>query len=338
MKYLIKQFFEPESSTYSYFVINKSTKETIIIDPVIETFDRDLEIIKELGLKISYVFDTHVHADHITAANKLRELTNAKTVIGSGAKVKCADILIDDNQIIKLGDLEVHAISTPGHTDSCTSYYIPKLNVIFTGDALLIRGTGRTDFQQGSAEKLYESIQKIFALPKDTIIYPAHDYKGRTSSTIEEESNYNPRLAGKTKEDFIHIMNNLKLPNPKKIDDSLPANLNCGQKNESLIDSLIEDSFIKKISNDILNEKAILIDVRELDEYNEGHLNKSVHIPLNNLSTQFSFLKELQKNNKEIFLYCRSGNRSGQAENILLENGIKSLNIGGYDQLRRMGF
>lgn len=229
MKYLVKQLFEEESSTYTYFIIDKNSKEVVIIDPVEESFERDMEIIKELQLKVKYVLDTHIHADHITTAGKIRELTGAQTVIGSGAKVDCADILIEDGTVLKFNSLEIKAISTPGHTDSCTSYYIPQLNLVFTGDALLIRGNGRTDFQQGSPEKLYQSIQKLFALPEQTIIYPAHDYKGRTSSTIEEEKKHNPRLANKSKEDFIKIMNNLSLPKPKKIEQSLPANLKCGK-------------------------------------------------------------------------------------------------------------
>jgi sulfur dioxygenase len=229
MKYLVKQFFEAESSTYTYFIIDKKTNEAVVIDPVIETLSRDLEIINELKLKVKYILDTHVHADHITAAGKIRDLTGAKTVIGAGAKVDCADILIKDQESLYLGSLEIKAIATPGHTDSCTSYYVPELSQVFTGDALLIRSNGRTDFQQGSPEVLYESIQKLFQLPDETVLYPAHDYKGRTSSTIEEEKKFNPRIGGKTKKEFIEIMNNLKLPNPKKIELALPANFNCGK-------------------------------------------------------------------------------------------------------------
>lgn len=231
MKYLLKQFFEPESSTFTYFIIDRESNEAVIIDPVLETLERDVEYIKETGFKIKYILDTHVHADHITAAGKLREITGAKTVIGSGANVDCIDISINDHDSLKLGKLEIVAISTPGHTDSCTSYYVPQLNSVFTGDALLIRGNGRTDFQQGDASVLYDSIQKLFSLKEDTVVYPAHDYKGRNCTTIEEEKKYNPRIGNnKTKEEFIKIMDSLKLANPKKIQEALPANLACGNK------------------------------------------------------------------------------------------------------------
>lgn len=231
MKYLIKQFFESESSTYTYFIINQETKETIIIDPVMETYDRDMEVVQELGLRIKYILDTHVHADHITSAGKIREATGAKSVIGVGAKVDCVDVSIKDGESLFLDKLEIKAISTPGHTDSCTSYYIPKLNVLFSGDTLLIRGNGRTDFQQGSADLLYESIHKLFQLPEETMVYPAHDYKGRTSTMIKEEKAFNPRIGGgKAKAEFVEIMKGLKLANPKKIQEALPANMQCGKK------------------------------------------------------------------------------------------------------------
>lgn len=229
MRYLLKQLFEAESSTYTYFLIDKETNDAIIIDPVMETLERDLDLIKELSLNVKYVLDTHIHADHITSAGKIREVFGAKTVIGAGSNVDCADILVNDGDILYLGSLEIKVVSTPGHTNSCTSYYVPKLNYIFTGDALLIRGNGRTDFQEGSSETLYNSVQKIFKLPLDTIIYPAHDYKGRTASTIDEEMKFNPRIANKTKDEFIQIMSELKLSKPKKIEKALPANLKCGK-------------------------------------------------------------------------------------------------------------
>ena len=231
MKYLLKQFFEPESSTYTYFLIDRESNEAIIIDPVLETLNRDLEYIKETKLKVKYILDTHIHADHITSAGKLREELQSKTAIGKGANVECVDINLNNGDSLFLGDLEIKAISTPGHTDSCTSYYIEKLNIVFTGDTLLIRGNGRTDFQQGSSEKLFESIHKLFNLPESTVVYPAHDYKGRNCTTIEEEKKYNPRIGNnKTKEEFINIMSNLNLAQPKKIQEALPANLACGKK------------------------------------------------------------------------------------------------------------
>jgi len=197
----------------------------------LDNLNRDLEYIKETKLKVKYILETHIHADHITSAGKLREELNSKTAIGKGAKVDCMDINLNDGDSIFLGDLKIKAIATPGHTDSCSSYYVKKMNVVFTGDTLLIRGNGRTDFQQGSSEKLFESIQKLFKLPKGTIVYPAHDYKGRNCTTIEEEILYNPRIGNnKTKEEFVKIMSELKLAQPKKIQEALPANLMCGKQ------------------------------------------------------------------------------------------------------------
>ena len=223
------QLFEHESSTYTYLLMDSESKEAIIIDPVSETFERDFRLIEELGAKLKYVLETHVHADHVTGAGKLREKTSCKVCVGSGAKISCADILLEDSQELSFGSFKIKALSTPGHTDGCTSYYCEGR--VFTGDALLIRACGRTDFQQGSSARLYDSIhQKLFSLPEETIVYPAHDYKGVTSSSIGLEKKFNLRLGGgKTKEDFVKIMSELKLSPPKKIEIAVPANLLCGQ-------------------------------------------------------------------------------------------------------------
>ncbi len=225
---LFFQLFEHESSTYTYIIADKVTLEAAIIDPVLETFKRDLELLKELNLKLKYILDTHIHADHITGANELRRITGAKTAVSHLAKIDCADINLIDNQELKLGDKIIKAIATPGHTHSCISFYFDEK--VFTGDALLIRSCGRTDFQQGSSEVLFKSVrEKLFTLPDDTIVYPAHDYKGFTSSTILLEKKFNPRLnLLKSYSEFKKIMDELNLPYPKKIDASLPANLECG--------------------------------------------------------------------------------------------------------------
>lgn len=223
------QMFETETSTYTYLLADAATKEAILIDPVLETAQRDLALIAELGLKLVYVLDTHIHADHVTGAGFIRDQTGAKTAVGEGAKVTCVDISLKDGQELSFGSHAVKAIATPGHTDSCTSFYADGM--VFTGDALLIRGTGRTDFQQGSSEKLYESVTKrLFTLPPETVVYPAHDYRGHTKSTIALEMKYNPRVGGgRTKDEFIRIMSELKLANPKKIQAAVPANLACGR-------------------------------------------------------------------------------------------------------------
>lgn len=223
------QLFEKESSTYTYILADTKTKEAAIIDPVLETVDRDLQLIEELELNLIYVLDTHVHADHITAADEIRKRTKAKTAVSIQAGIGCVDIPLEDNQELMLGDKKITVIATPGHTNTCVSYYFEGL--LFTGDSLTIRGTGRTDFQEGSSENLYHSIhEKLFKLPDSTTVYPAHDYRGQTSTTIGLEKKLNPRLgSGKTIEDFKKIMSELNLPHPKKIHEAVPANLACGK-------------------------------------------------------------------------------------------------------------
>lgn len=222
------QLIEAETSTYTYIIADAITKEAAIIDPVIEMVSRDMRLIEELNLKLIYVLDTHIHADHITAASEIRKLKNAKTAVSENAGVTCADISLCDGQELALGNKKIRVIATPGHTDSCLSFYFEGM--VYTGDSLMIRSCGRTDFQQGSSEKLYDSVhEKLFQLPDTTKIYPAHDYKGQTSSTIALEKQFNPRLAESIKKDeFKKIMSELKLSLPKKINEAVPANLSCG--------------------------------------------------------------------------------------------------------------
>ena len=228
---IIRQLFDPDTSTYTYLLADRATGEALLIDPVIGQLERDLKLIEELGLTLKYSMDTHVHADHITASGSLRKQTGCQTCLSSHAGVGCADITLNEGDVIRLGGSEIHVLETPGHTDTCLSYVINQH--VFTGDALLIRGCGRTDFQQGSAERLYHSItEKLFALPDDTLVCPGHDYQGMTVSTIGEEKRFNPRLkldlAG-----FIHFMKNLNLPAPHQIHQALPANMACGERQDS---------------------------------------------------------------------------------------------------------
>ncbi len=222
------QLFEKESSTYTYLIADSVTREAALIDTVLETIDRDLKLVQELGLKLKYILDTHIHADHITGAGELRKRTGAQTAVSTGAKVDCVDIPLADGQELFLGDKKIIALATPGHTDSCMSFVFE--NKVFTGDALLVRGTGRTDFQQGSSERLFESVRnKLFQLPDDTHVYPAHDYHGHTASSIGLEKKYNPRLGLRyTKADFIKTMSDLKIADPKKMHEAVPANMACG--------------------------------------------------------------------------------------------------------------
>lgn len=229
MLMIFHQFFEHESSTYTYLLGCDNTHEAVLIDPVASEIEHYAKLLAEKNLTLVYSLDTHVHADHVTAANQLRQKFGCKTVLHRNSGVDCGDIFITDKSAIRIGHILIEARYTPGHTNACTSYVVDGM--VFTGDALLIDGCGRTDFQEGNASTLYDSIhQQIFSLPDETVVYPGHDYKGRLSSTVGQERLNNSRLGqGRPKQEFIKIMNNLKLPYPKKIDIALPANKACGQ-------------------------------------------------------------------------------------------------------------
>ncbi len=221
-----KQFFDEVSSTYTYFIAD-STKQAVLIDPVLEHVDDYLEHITFNDYTLLYVLETHVHADHITGASVLREKTGAKTAVSRLCGTSCADHQLNDADVIEFGDQTIQVILTPGHTQGSISFLWQDR--VFTGDALLIGGCGRTDFQAGDAGTLYDSItQKLFTLPAETLVYPGHDYKGQFVSCIAQEKKINPRLAGKSKEEFVEIMDNLNLPDPKQMDVAVPANLQCG--------------------------------------------------------------------------------------------------------------
>jgi len=225
-----KQLFDEESSTYTYLLWDQTTKDAVLIDPVDIQAERDLKEVSDLGLKLSAGINTHAHADHITGTYLLRQKVDGfQSMIAEASGAK-ADVHIKPGDRIFFGRRSLEARATPGHTDGCMSYVADDKSFVLTGDALLIQGCGRTDFQGGSSEKLYNSVHtQLFTLPESTVVYPAHDYKGRLSSTIGDEKATNPRLGdGKTVEEFVEIMTNLNLPNPKKIDVAVPANLRCG--------------------------------------------------------------------------------------------------------------
>jgi glyoxylase-like metal-dependent hydrolase (beta-lactamase superfamily II) len=226
---LLRQLFDYNTWTYTYLIADPNTKEAVLVDPVLEQVERDLQLIKELGLTLRYCLETHIHADHVTGTGKLRELTGCQGIVPENAQAACANRYIRDGEILKVGEVRIKAIATLGHTDSHMSYLVNDRNVL-TGDSLLIRGCGRTDFQSGDAGTLYDRVtQRLFTLPDETLVYPGHDYRGQTVSTIGEEKQFNPRFVGRNRESFIEFMNNLKLPNPKKIAEAVPANERCGQ-------------------------------------------------------------------------------------------------------------
>jgi len=225
---IFRQLFETETSTYSYLLACERTRRAALIDPVASELDDYIELLQALNLKLIYTLETHVHADHITASGLLRETLGSKSVVHRDAGAMCADLLVTDGVLLQVGDLEFEVRHTPGHTNGCVSYVMSDR--VFTGDALLIGGSGRTDFQQGNAGQLYDSITgKLFSLPPDTLVYPGHDYQGNTVSTIKQEIAKNVRLGGgKTRDEFIAIMQDLKLAYPRFIDKALPANQSCG--------------------------------------------------------------------------------------------------------------
>ena len=221
---IFEQLFDTKSSTYTYIIASGKGREALVIDPVIEKTDEYIEVLKNLELKLVKVIDTHIHADHITGLNELNKRTNCTRIMGENSKSEVIDLKVTDNENIKVENIELKAIYTPGHTDCSYSYLMNDR--VFTGDTLLINGTGRTDFQSGSPYDAYDSLfNKLLKLPENTLVFPAHDYNGKKNSTIGNEKNNNPRLQVSSKDEYAEIMHNLKLPNPKMLDVAVPANL-----------------------------------------------------------------------------------------------------------------
>lgn len=225
---LFKQLYEPISSTYTYLLGCEETGQALLIDPVLPSWERDLQVIQALDLKLACTIETHIHADHITSANKLREITGSQIAMPALDKLSCSDIGMEEGKPFTLGSITMQALHTPGHTDNHMAYIVNER--VFTGDVLLIDGCGRTDFQNGDAETLYHSVHdKLFTLPEDQLVYPAHDYQQRRVSSIGQEKTRNQRLGdGKTLEQFVQIMHELKLEYPKFIDHAVPGNKACG--------------------------------------------------------------------------------------------------------------
>ena len=230
---IFKQLFEADSSTYTYLIGCRESGEAMLIDPVLDTVERDLQVLQDLGLRLSVTLETHVHADHLTGARRLKQRTGCRIACPAMLSLPCTDLGIREGEPVVLGTLELHPLFTPGHTDHHHAYLMdtPGLKMLFTGDALLIESCGRTDFQSGNAGDLYNSIHnKFFSLPDETLVYPAHDYEGRHISSIAQEKTRNPRLGkGRSKEDFVELMDALDLPYPRKIDFAVPGNEACGE-------------------------------------------------------------------------------------------------------------
>ena len=224
---IFKQLFDQKSSTYTYLIASAEGREALIIDPVLENVHQYIELLKQLDLRLVKVIDTHIHADHVTGASKLKDITKCSTIMGDHTPAESVEIKVKDDEYINLDNLKIRAMYTPGHTSD--SYCFLMNNQLFSGDTLLINGTGRTDFQNGSATDAYNSIfNKLLKLPEDTLLYPAHDYKGEKVSTIGKEKKQNPRLQVNSVDEYVEIMNNLNLKKPKEIDFNVAKNINLG--------------------------------------------------------------------------------------------------------------
>jgi len=339
---IFRQLFDQASSTYTYLLASRPGGEGLIIDPVLEKVDRYLQLVSELDLKLVKAVDTHLHADHITGLGALRDRTHCITVMGEQTKADVVSMRLGDGDRLTIEGLTLKAIYTPGHTDD--SYSFVMADRVFTGDTLLIRGTGRTDFQNGDPRAEYDSIfGRLLKLPDTTLVYPAHDYKGDTVSTIGEEKAFNPRLQVKSAEEFADLMNNLKLPNPKMMDVAVPANMKNGLAQEEIARRgwAVKAQEAQRM---IGLSDVVLIDLRERSERERhGEIAGSMHVPYPSLRENIQsggILYELAKSTgKRLLFYCAYGERSAMAVQAAQEAGLTaSCHIdGGLDAWKKAG-
>jgi len=331
---IFRQLFDPQSSTYTYLLADPASREALLIDPVFEQARRDAALIDELGVKLAWTLETHVHADHVTGAWLLREKLGSRIALSGQSGAEGADRYVKSQERISFGKRYLEARSTPGHTGGCVTYVLDDRSMAFTGDALFIRGCGRTDFQGGDARTLYRSVrEQIFSLPDRCLVYPGHDYRGLTVTSVGEEKLYNPRLAESIGEgDFAGYMTNLGLPHPKQMEVAVPANLKCGKPEK--VDSSDPDwapltytfAGIWEVQPHWLEEHlhdVQIVDVREPDEFNGalGHVPGAMLIPLGMLLERKSALAP----EKPVVVVCRSGARSAQATVLLGKAGFEKV-------------
>ena len=333
---VFRQLFDPPSSTYTYLLADRGSGAGVIIDPVFEQMRRDAALIEELGLRLLYVLETHIHADHVTAAWLLKQRTGCRIALAASSGAEGADRYLVQDDVVAFGGRNLQVRQTPGHTNGCLTYVLDDRSMAFTGDCLFVRGTGRTDFQQGDAHAMYRSIhEQIFTLPDTCLLYPAHDYRGLTVTSVGEERRFNPRLGGEIGEgDFTGYMKNLRLAHPKKLDVAVPANLKCGRP-ESGIGITTEPNWaalrysfagIWEIEPHGLEEQAPsvqILDVREPEEFTGplGHIRGAILIPLGELAERAGELAR----DRPIVAVCRAGSRSAQATVILREAGFSDV-------------
>ena len=324
---IFRQLFDSVSSTYSYLLASRRGGEALIIDPVLEKVDRYLQLVKELDLKLVKAVDTHIHADHITGLGALRDRTHCITVMGEMAKVDVVSMRVTEGDKLTIEGLALDVLYTPGHTDDSYSFLLHDR--VFTGDTLLIRGTGRTDFQNGSAQAQYESLfGKLLKLPEETLVYPAHDYKGDTVSSIGEEKRYNPRLQVKSVDEYIDLMSKLNLPNPKMMDVAVPANMRVGLAQDEIARKGWALTAAQTMAL-VGQPNVALVDLRERAEREKhGVIPASLHAPYPDLQENISpggMLHELAcATGKRMVFYCAFGERSAMAVQAAQDAGIAS--------------
>ena len=324
---IFRQLFDNTSGTYTYLLASRHGGEALIIDPVLERVDRYLQLVRELDLKLVKAVDTHLHADHVTGLGELRDRTRCITVMGEHSRADVVSMRVAEGDRIEIEGLRLDVLYTPGHTDDSYSFLLADR--VFTGDTLLIRGTGRTDFQNGDPRAQYDSIfNKLMKLPDETLVYPAHDYKGETVSTIGEEKFFNPRLKVRSVDEYVDLMNNLKLPNPKMMDVAVPANMHVGLRQQDIARRGWALSAADAIALCGRTDVA-MVDLREKSERDkQGIIPGSLHAPYADLPGTLGaggMLQELAAaTGKRVVFYCAFGERSAMAVQAAQDAGLKS--------------
>jgi sulfur dioxygenase len=339
---IFRQLFDSVSGTYSYLLASRAGGEALILDPVLEKADRYCQLLRELDLRLVKAVDTHLHADHVTGLGELRDRTQCITIMGEQSKADVVSMRVSDGDKVMIEGLSLDVMYTPGHTDDSDSYLMGDR--VFTGDTLLIRGTGRTDFQNGSSRAQYESIfNRLLKLPEETMVFPAHDYKGDTVSTIGEEKRYNPRLQVRSVDEYIELMANLKLPNPKMMDVAVPANMHVGLHQEDLAKQGLALNARDAIES-LGRPDILLVDLRETSERaKHGMISGALHAPYPSINENLQpggMLREVAAaTGRRVVFFCAFGERSAMAVAAAKNAGLaNTAHIeGGIDAWKKAG-
>jgi glyoxylase-like metal-dependent hydrolase (beta-lactamase superfamily II)/rhodanese-related sulfurtransferase len=339
---IFRQLFDSVSGTYSYLLASRHGGEALILDPVLEKVDRYCKLLQELDLKLVKAVDTHLHADHVTGLGELRDRTHCITIMGEQSKADVVSMRVSDGDRVTIEGLALDVMYTPGHTDDSYSFLMGDR--VFTGDTLLIRGTGRTDFQNGSARAQYDSIfNRLLKLPDETLVFPAHDYKGDTVSTIGEEKRYNPRLQVRSMDEYVELMGNLNLPNPKLMDVVIPANMHVGLHQDELEKQGLSLNARQAIES-LGRTDVLLVDLRESSErLKHGTLSGALHAPYPSIDESLKpggMLREVAAaTGRRIVFFCAFGERSAMAVKAAKEAGLANTAhiAGGIDAWKKAG-